>query len=353
MANFSQSAGGGFTSDSVQQTGSNVHDGSASAAVPAHCTTQALAQLAPLPARAGTLSMAALIDLYMAHYDGRDTTRLHRLAWWGQRVGGVALQDLSDDEVHAALQTLSQQRSRYFAGLDADGQPIHKARRKPLSPATLNRYAAALAAVITWAIKKRIAPKHYVHPCRTLERQAEHNERVRYPTDEGRIALLSACQASAWAKLYLLVLMALTTGARKGDLMGLKWQDIDFERQLAFCGRTKNGDPRLLPLVPAVMTLLREHQGRSASLIFGSSRAPGRPFDFKAHWEKALSQARVRDFRFHDLRHTCATMLAQDGATLLEIAEVLGHRQLEVTKRYSHFATGHKVALMNRVMQGV
>ena len=58
----------------------------------------------------------------------------------------------------------------------------------------------------------------------------------------------------------------------------------------------------------------------------------------------------MRNFTFHSLRHSCASMLAWNGATLLEIADVLGHRQLQMTKRYAHLATGHKAALVNRVM---
>ncbi|WBY00513.1 site-specific integrase [Ramlibacter tataouinensis] len=305
--------------------------------------------LCPLPLRAGSLPTGELIELYMTHYSGRDTTRGHRLSWWKARVGHLALQDLSDDHIHVALQGLSQYNSRYFAGRDADHKPIFKARPKPVAPATLNRYAAALAAVLTWAIKKRIAPKHYVHPCRTIERQAENNERVRFLSDDERERLLKACQASGWDKLYLIVLMALTTGARKSDLTSLRWDNIDFERQQAYCGRSKNGDPRVLPLVAPVLALLRQHRGGDAALIFGSTRVPGIAFDFKDHWRRALAAARIRNFRFHDLRHSCASTLAQHGATLLEIADVLGHRQLQMTKRYSHLTTGHKAELIERV----
>jgi len=350
MANISQSAGDGFASVSVKQTGSSAPaDGAGIRASARASASPPVGLVRPLPVRAGDMLLRELIDLYMAHYSGRDTTRIHRLSWWLPRVGDISLQDLSDDHVHAALQELANCSSRYFAGRDADGQPIYKARRKPVAPATINRYAAALAAVITWAIKKRIAPKNYVHPCRTLERQTENNERVRFLSDDERDRLLAACLASRWPKLYLVVLMALTTGARKGDLTALRWQDIDFERQQAYCGRTKNGDPRVLPLVPPVITLLREHRGRDSALIFESARVPGIPFDFKDHWKRALGEARVRNFRFHDLRHSCASTLAQNGATLLEIADVLGHRQLEVTRRYSHLTTGHKAALVNRI----
>ena len=306
-----------------------------------------------LPQRSGSMLARDLIDLYMAHYVGRDPTRVQRLGWWSARIGHLELQALSDDEVHAALELLAQQRSRYFAGGDVDGKPIYKDKRKAISPATINRYAASLAAVITWAIKRRIAPKGYVHPCRSVERQTENNEQTRFLSDEERERLLAACRASKWPPLYGLVLMALTTGARKGELQGLTWADIDRERGLASVGRSKNGDPKLLPLVPAVLEALKPFQSEAGHRVFPSTRRPTDAYAFEIRWKEALHAARVRNFRFHDLRHSCASMLAQSGATLLEIGDLLGHRQLQMTKRYSHLATGHKSALVNRVLGGI
>lgn len=309
--------------------------------------------LAPLPLRSGGITIADLIDLYMAHYAGRDSTRGQRLRWWAGQVGAIALQDLSDDQVHAALEGLAERNAQYFAGKDEAGRPLLHAKRKRLAPATINRYAASLAAVITWAIKRRIAPKGYVHPCRSVERRTERNERTRYLSDDERRRLLDACRASSWPRLYALVLMALTTGARKGELMGLTWADVDFERGVAHVQRTKNGDPRVLPLVPAVQAELQRFVGAPAAMVFASPRDPLRPFTFEPRFIDALRAARVRDFTFHALRHSCASMLAQNGASLLEIGDVLGHRQMQMTKRYSHLATGHKAALVNRVLGAI
>lgn len=307
----------------------------------------------PLPLRAGGLSIADVIDLYMQQYAGRDTTRMQRLTWWRSQVGTIALQDLSDDEVHAALESLSTQAVRYFAGKDADDRPIYKAKRKPLAPATVNRYAASLAAVITWAIKRRIAPKGYVHPCRSVERRAEDNEKTRFLSEDERKRLLQACRASTWPKLYLLVLLALTSGARKGELLALRWGDIDFDNAAALCGRTKNGDPKVLPLVPSVLAELQRFKGKPDAPVFESPRRKGQAFAFEPKFHEALQAARIRGVTFHTLRHSCASMLAANGATLLEIADVLGHRQLAMTKRYSHLTTGHKAALLARVMGSV
>lgn len=341
MVAFVQSAGDGTLSGGSVQTG------------PQRAIGVALRgghPAAPLPQRAGEICLVTLIDLYMSQYAGRDATRTQRLAWWAAKLGQVRLDQLTDDDVHRCLEGLDGQVSCYYAGRDASGQKILKAKGKPLAPATINRYSAALSAVLTWALKRRIAPRGFVHPCRTVERRRENNEKTRFLSDAERGRLLEACAASRWDRLYLLVLMGITTGARKGELIALRWADLDLERQIAVCGRTKNGDSKVLPLVPAVIEILKSCQSKSADFLFGSPKDATRPYAFEARWREAVVRARLRDFRFHDLRHTCASMLAQSGATLLEIGDVLGHRQLQMTKRYSHLTVVHKAALINRVL---
>ena len=85
---------------------------------------------------------------------------------------------------------------------------------------------------------------------------------------------------------------------------------------------------------------------REAELIFNSSIKPTKTYEFRKEWIKALRRAEIDDFRFHDLRHTCASYLAQNGASLLEIADVLGHKQIQMTKRYAHLCVSHKQKLI-------
>jgi integrase len=303
--------------------------------------------------RDGSMTIATLIDAYMASYAGQDSSRLQRLTFWRIKLGDLRLLDLTDDHVFFALEELAQRRGRYWAGLDADGNTIFKAKATPMAPATVNRYAAALGAVLTWSIKKRLAPRGWDNPCKRIERKVEDNEIVRFLSDAERIALLTACKASRWPKLYLLVLLALTTGARRGELERMRWHDMDFDRGTCTVRLTKNGDPKVLPLVPAVVQELRAHEAAPNALVFASTRRPDVAFNNVAVWKRALKEAGVRGFRFHDLRHSCASYLAQSGATLLEIGEVLGHRQLSVTKRYSHLTIKNKADLVNRVLGAI
>lgn len=303
-----------------------------------------------LPLRDGTLTIARLFDLYMQQYEGRDSALPQRLGFWRAEVGHLQLQELSDDDLHAGLQKLASESARFYAGKDAAGQPIYKAKRKPLAGATLNRYVSAIAAPLTFAIRKRIAPKGFDHPARRLEYHRETADKTRFLSDDERTRLLEACKASKWPRLYLLVLLALTTGARKGELMGLRWRDVDVTLKVMHVGRSKNGDPKVLPLVPAVLEQLESHRGAPGGLVFPSRLNPEKPIEFTARWQQALKAAKVRSFRFHDLRHSCASYLAQHGATLLEIGDLLGHRQISMVKRYAHLAAGHRSALVDRVM---
>jgi integrase len=317
-------------------------------------TNDAPALAAPinLPMRDGSITISALIDHYMAQYAGRDCTRVQRLGWWVRQIGVHRLDEVTDDHLHIALETLADKSARYYAGKDADGLPIYRAKRKPIAPATINRYAASISAVFTWAIRRRVAPKGWDHPGRRIERKPENNDRTRFLSDDERVRLLATCKASKWPRLYLIVLLALTTGARKGELLGLRWCDVDLARQLVHVGRTKNGDPKALPLVPAVVAELERFKPETMgpALVCGKAKAPTLPYAFEGRWHEAMRAAKLRDFCFHALRHSCASLLAQNGATLLEIGDLLGHRQIAMTKRYSHLAAGHRTALVNRVL---
>lgn len=303
-----------------------------------------------LPMRDGALTVATLMDLYMAQYAGRDMTRPARLQWWRAQLGALTLAEVCDDHIHVALEALATQPARYYAGKDADGRPIFRARRKPLTGATINRYAAAIGAVFTWAIRRRIAPKGFAHPVRGVEQQRESPGKTRFLSDDERGRLLSACKASKWDRLYLLVLLALTTGARRGELLGLRWRDVDLQQRVLHIGRSKNGDPKVLPLVDAAAAELQRFKAGADALVFPARLDPSHPMAIEDRWRQVLRAAGVRQFRFHDLRHSCASMLAANGATLLEIGDLLGHRHVAMTKRYSHLAASHRAALVQRVM---
>ncbi len=147
------------------------------------------------------------------------------------------------------------------------------------------------------------------------------------------------------------MLLALSTGMRRGEILGLRWSDVDLERGIAVLNKTKNRDRRAAQIIPSVKTLLDAHHDAKrpeTDLVFAQ------PIEAKPvaidHWFRlALKEARIDDFRFHDLRHTAASYLAMSGATTPEIAAVLGHRTLQMVKRYAHLSDAHTNAVVRRM----
>ncbi|MEO1944708.1 MAG: site-specific integrase [Candidatus Thioglobus sp.] len=216
-----------------------------------------------------------------------------------------------------------------------------------LSNATKNRYKAVVSVVFSYACRQYGLAQNPVKNIRSLP---ENNARIRFLLNDERSRLFEACRSSQWRKLYLLVLLAITTGARRGELLSLEWNDIDFDRNLAHIKTTKNGEPKVLPLTEDVMIELEKFKAQEPVLVFNSEIVTDKPFCFNNQWKRVLKEAEIEGFRFHDLRHTCASYLAQSGASLLEIADVLGHKQIQMTKRYAHLCIDHKQKLINSVL---
>jgi integrase len=307
----------------------------------------------PTAPNRGELTLREVVDAFMAGYSGRDGSIAQRLAWWVERMGEVKLRDLDGDVIADHLDALAASGARRYAGRDADGRRVYR-EHAPRAPATVNRYRQALASVVTWAMHRRLTPKGWQHPVRGIRSMPERNARVRFLSPDERTRLLAAAKISAWPKLYLLLLMALTTGARRGELLGLRYRDIDLQAGTALVARTKNGEPRVLPLTDAVVAEIRRHgAGHPDALLFAGRFRTSQPYAIEEAWRRCLRNARIENFRFHDLRHCAASLLAQNGAGLLEIADVLGHRSLRMTQRYAHLTVEHKAKLVRRVLGNI
>ena len=277
-----------------------------------------------------SITLGILIERYLKYeYSGQYLKEQKpKLEFWLSSIGDKTLVEISTTDISLSL----------------DGLPRH------LANATINRYKAAISVVFSYACREYGLPNN---PVKNIRSKPENNERIRFLSDIERTDLFKVCRASQWSKMYLLVLMAITTGARKGELLSLRFDDIDFDRQTAYVQTSKNGQPRVLPLTNDVIIELNKFKSQESRLIFNSEIMPNKPMCFTKQWNKTLTQADITNFRFHDLRHSCASLLAQSGASLLEIAEILGHKQIQVTKRYSHLCIDHKSKLINKVMGGL
>jgi len=211
------------------------------------------------------------------------------------------------------------------------------------APATVNRYIATLRhafniAVTDWEWTNK-------NPLQRIL-LTEPRGRDRHLSDDEIKALLDAASQSEHPHLYPIVLIALTTGARRGEITGLRWGDVDLSNGRALLQQTKNTDKRMLALVPYVITELKKLQKVrqiDSDLVFASPNPIGKRTypGFEASWRVARDEAGLRDFRFHDLRHTFASRMAMDGRSLAEIAAALGHRTLAMVQRYAHLTDSH------------
>ena len=166
--------------------------------------------------------------------------------------------------------------------------------------------------------------------------------------------LLNACKNSSNPDLYLVVVLAISTGMRKGEIMGMRWQDVHTAPDQSFTRvhltKTKNDKARSVLITSPALEMLEERRAKliesrqikaATGLIFPSATNADQPVDLRKPWGFALQTAGIEEFRFHDLRHTTASYLAMDGASLLSISKVLGHQTTKMTERYSHLATSH------------
>ncbi len=131
------------------------------------------------------------------------------------------------------------------------------------------------------------------------------------------------------------LLLPLHTGMRRGEIFNLKWFDLDFDRGLIQVRKSKTKLNRVVPMNARMREVL-DQQRRSSEFVFTSLKTGGRLIDVKKAFNSARLEAGIPDFQLRDLRHSCATRLSDRGEELVTVAEILGHTDIRMTKRYSH-----------------
>jgi len=257
------------------------------------------------------------------------------LTWWRKQIGETLLADVTP-----AL--IAEYRDKIAQGDD-----------KPRANATVVRYMAALSHAFTLAIREWDWLEE--SPMRKVSKPKEPRGRVRFLSDDERERLLDTCKASYNPYLYPAVVLALSTGTRKMESLGLRWRDIDFQRQTITLHDTKNGERQTLPLKGHALDLIQqlfEVRRMDSDFVF-PSRNGKKPFDLRRSWVAAMKNADISDFHWHDLRHSTASYLAMNGATLAEIAQVLGHKTLAMVKRYAHISESHTADVVARMNEKI
>jgi integrase len=215
-----------------------------------------------------------------------------------------------------------------------------------LSPATVNRYLALLKHMFSLAIKWK---KAKYNPVKDVAFLKENNRRLRYLQEEEIPILIKNCHP----QLRPLVLTAVYTGIRQRKLFELKWADVDFKNNLITIENSKSGETRQVPMSSKVrQTLLTLQSNNDSDYVFLNRY--GRPFkDIRTSFHTALKRSGIKDFRFHDLRHTFAAHLAMAGIPLLTIKELMGHKTIEMTMRYAHLSRKHTAAAVETLQRRI
>jgi integrase len=201
-------------------------------------------------------------------------------------------------------------------------------------PATVNRKMAMLKHLVRKANDWKMVGEGTLRTIRKVKQLKEPPGRLRYLTGQEVQRLLAACKSH----IRPIVIVALNTGMRRGEILKLKWDDVDLRNGLLLVKDTKNSESRAVPINAAVREVLAGIVRRLDSpYIFRNPK--GQPYkEVKHAFGSACRKAGIRDFRFHDLRHSAASFMAMGGVSLLAIGTILGHKTASMTKRYSHLS---------------
>jgi integrase len=301
-------------------------------------------------------TLAELIDRYirdvLPQKKKSEAKQKAQLLWWKEQLGSYSLA-----EVTPAL--IAEKRDEFFRGITYRGTQR--------SPATVVRYLSALSHAFTIAVKEWGWMED--SPMRKVSKLKESRGRVRFLDEEEKERLLSACKEVPNPHLFPVVLIAISTGMRYGEIINLTWADVDLSRKRIILEQTKNGERRAVPIAGQtieLLTQLEKNRRIDTNLLFPKlrSEAPSeffqkhhlervqkvqKPTQLRSSWTIALKKAEIKDFRFHDLRHCAASYFAMSGASLAEIAEILGHKTLAMVKRYAHLSDSHKHTVVDRM----
>jgi integrase len=202
-------------------------------------------------------------------------------------------------------------------------------RRQTVEPATVNRELSCIKHMFRKAVEWGYLG---ADPFKTVRKFREPPGRIRYLTQDEIDRLLVCCSRH----VRPMVIMALNTGMRIGEILSLQWNDIDLKTGVIAVRHSKNNESRMVPINDALHeALMALEPGMGDSHVF--THLNGEPYHFIYDgFRAALKRARIDNFRFHDLRHTFASHLVMQGVDIRTVGQLLGHKTIAMTMRYSH-----------------
>jgi integrase len=216
-------------------------------------------------------------------------------------------------------------------------------RLEAVMPSTLNRELNTVKNMLSKAVEWGYLRES---PAKATKWIKTSKGAVRFLSREEADGFLEVCKESQNLHFHAIVVLAFNTGMRRGEILRLRWEDVDFRRSRIQVvsrqeGHTKNYESRIVPMNRVVSDALKKHPRRLDSpYVF--CNVDGEPFaDVDTSFATALRKSRLLHFRFHDLRHTFASWLVMGGVDIRTVQELLGHKDIRMTMRYAHLAPDH------------
>lgn len=236
---------------------------------------------------------------------------------------------------------------------DITAWEIEKWRNKRLTdgvkPATTNRQINTIKGCLSRAVEWGAIDSHDLSKVKTL---TVDNSKVRYLSKDEEARLREKLKTCDTDFLEVIVILALNTGMRKGELLSLEWNHVNFDNKILTVDfqNAKSGNTRHLPLNTQAFNTLKQWQQETDGIGFVfKDKNNAQLKDFPYVWGALLDEAQITNFRFHDLRHHFASKLVMASVDLNTVRELLGHSDLKMTLRYAHLAPEHKAAAVNLI----
>lgn len=254
-------------------------------------------------------------------------------SWWSSKIGDIQVKKLTTSILVQCKDTLSTEL-------------ITKGKKEVVRQAnTINKYLMCLSAVLNYACKElELIP---TNPMSNVSLVKKPDGRKRFLSESELKKLLTACKKHSDI-IYVFFLISLTTGARYSEVLNLTIKDFDFKNAQVSYLETKNKTSRGVPIPASVLDIIRKFitKYKITNELFINKKT-GKMYYIRGILQKIIKDVNLEDFHIHDIRHTTASYIAMNGGSLLDIAEVLGHKSIVMAHRYSHLTKKHTAKLIN------
>ena len=285
-------------------------------------------------------TVGELIDYFEENIACKRYSKPHQFKvmynWWRAKIGHILLSEIDSPLLEKCQNILA---------TEAPDKPYKDHTVK--SNSTIRKYMFALSAILRYGSRSlKVIDRN---PMSDVDKPKKLKGVVRFLSDEEKEILIKNSLAHS-QMLFVFVMIALFAGGRYMEILTLQVENIDFENNMLHFLETKNGESRGIPVYEKITQIIKdyldENNIRSGYIFLNKNN---KLYYIKGQLEKVIKDSDIKNFRIHDLRHTYASWLAQNGATLLEIAELMGHKNLNQVQIYAHLTIKTTAKLVRKM----